>query len=741
MNERESFTYGQRIRPQRLALILLVSFVVLLIMLAACQTNEPDEPARETPAEVTASEVTKAVLDSAPTPTETSEPEPTELPADEATVASEAAAPEEEPTAASEPSETATPSPTAEPTEASRSQAPGETPEGALISVLMEGQVGMLLDEIPEEYRADVVQALLDRPEAFWDELARRQVRLTRRRLNFRNFVYDNKDQLPLPPQELWSVTLDPAGPQRLAVNDGPSSHDLVAITYTFSSTLLTDADSVAETEPALAEIGGRWEEPFILPLDPDLLLQRTGNACLNEAGFPPNSYDSENAFVFFDYTCQADSAGILGCHRSQLPGQSCLEALNSRVGVLETEVQFERLAWDPDLAEAVRVGEVTHTDSPDLKVVGEDLATNRVIYRYFRTDSCALAEQCIGDSGWRRLLQFSATVHNVGAVDLNIGPVVAENPLNNLFQYNTCHNHFHFSDYGDFYFADSEENFSSKQAFCVESTDRLSNNEWSPLTHSFTCRFQGVQAGWVDEYHAGLDCQWIDITDIEVPDEGISVTLGFTSNPDEFLCEGTPVLDDQGNPVWEPSGQQTPDGRDIDRPACDFATDWDINNDDSEELFLLPSGGLMTEPCAGGEIGPLRNCGFSEQLSGLTSPEAGGPEQTEEPAAGEPVVELPDGAFACQLGDQVQLTCSVDDGAAPQVLRLCEFSHALGSGTACLYQDALVNGIVSGDEQEFSFTCPAGRSETEPGGAYTLYTAPLIGEADAQPVSCVVVE
>jgi hypothetical protein len=597
--------------------------------------------------------------------------------------------------------------------------------------VFLDSQVGGLLDEIPETYRQATVQALLNRPASFWEELARRQVRLTRRRLNFRNFVYDNKGQLPLPPQELWHVTLDPAGPQRVEIGDGSLTHDLLAISYTFTSTLLTDAASVVETEPALAEIGGRWDEPFALPLDPDLLLQRTDNACINEAGFPPNSYDTENAFVFFDYTCQADSAGVLGCHRSQLPGQSCLQAMNSQIGVVETPVQFERLAWDSDLAESVRVGEVTTLEGPDLKVVGSDLNVNRIVYRYFSPDSCALAEQCVSDSGWRRLLMFNGTVHNVGAVDLDIGAVDVSNPLNALFQYNSCHNHFHFSDYGDFYFAGGEQNFSSKQAFCVESTDRFSNNEWSPLTHSFTCRFQGVQAGWVDEYHAGLDCQWIDITDVEVPTDGISVSLGFTSNPDQFLCEGAPEFDERGNPVWEPSGLETPDGQDINRPACEFVPDWDVNNDDARELFLLPSGGLVTEPCLGGEIGPLRNCGFSEQLTGLTRPE-----EVEEPD-----VELPDGAFACQPGRQVQLACSVEVDALPQVLRVCEFSHELGGGTACLGQDALVNGIVTGDESEFGFTCPTERDEMEPGGAYTFYTTPLFEEDDVQPVTCTAVE
>jgi len=64
-----------------------------------------------------------------------------------------------------------------------------------------------------------------------------------------------------------------------------------------------------------------------------------------------------------------------------------------------------------------------------------------------------------------------------------------------------------------------------------------------------------------------------------------------------------------------------------------------------------------------------------------------------------------------------------------------------LGGGTACLHLEALANGVAGGDGQEFSFTCPEGRSTTEPGGAFTLYTTSLFGEGDVQPVSCVAVE
>ena len=185
---------------------------------------------------------------------------------------------------------------------------------GALIRLSMQSEAGILLDDFPAAMRDRVAASLAAQPAAYWREIAAQQLSLTYNRLHFRNFFYPGKGQLPLPPEALWAISID-SPPVRQTVN----GHDLLLVAYTFRSTLLSDTLSPAQAEPALAEIGGIWEEPFILPLDPFLLVQRTGNACLNEGGFPPNSYDSENANIFYDYTCTAASGGPAGCHRTQL--------------------------------------------------------------------------------------------------------------------------------------------------------------------------------------------------------------------------------------------------------------------------------------------------------------------------------------------------------------------------------------------------------------------------------------
>src|SRR4029079_10801009 len=118
----------------------------------------------------------------------------------------------------------------------------------------------------------------------------------------------DDKQQLPLPPDELLNIGIvrgvDGAGSRRAEV----AGHDYVLGDYVLSSMIVTDEDSPGTSEPALAEIGGIWDEEFTFPVDPELLVQRTGYACMDEAEFPPNSVDSEDPEFFYDQTCDVET-------------------------------------------------------------------------------------------------------------------------------------------------------------------------------------------------------------------------------------------------------------------------------------------------------------------------------------------------------------------------------------------------------------------------------------------------
>ena len=378
----------------------------------------------------------------------------------------------------------------------------------------------------------------------------------------------------------------------------------------------------------------------------------------------------------------------------------------------MTVSLTFERLPWDEATAARYRVGQVTTPAAPDLVAVPEGLQDNRLEYRYIPPDSCALAEACVGGPGWRRLLKFTASAKNVGGQPLHIGAVdfflTGENPPNeqhHLFEFSACHNHYHFMHYGNFAYGSKP---GDKRAFCLQTTQRYFNNETTELTSPyFDCDFQGISPGWGDDYSAGLECQWIDVTDVDTLAGPVTQPLAFTANPDQFLCEGRSILDDAGNPTYVPSPFTTADGQPVDRFACEFSPRWDANNFAALPVTLPRAGGMVTSPCARNQLGPRRDCGFAMQPR------------------------MP----SCAGGQAVKLDCTLDSPSPAQVVRICETSAVLGTGVACTYRNALGSAVLTGNggKAELTFTCPKPRDEREPGGQYSIYTAALLdGELPA---------
>ena len=606
-----------------------------------------------------------------------------------------------------------------------------ETQDGALVRTTASSTVGVVLDEIPRAIRARVAKALIVEPDEFWMQRAVRQLRLANYNLAFRGSPPEQ--QLPLPPEPLWTITLGKPTRQRV------QGHDVVVRDYRFSSVLLTDAASPGRSEPKLDETGGTLTVPFILPVDPELILQRTGFACLNEVDFPFHSVDSEEVDSFYDQEARVEeelSNQGKAYHYTRLPDESCLQALKRHIGRVDMAVKFERLRWDSTTADEFRYGEVTG-ETPDLKVYQPDFAASRITYRYVSGTSCDIVEGSVGGTGWRRLLQFSTSDENVGNQPLVIGHIdyyatgkPKQLDAHNVFEFSPCHRHYHFKYYGDLAWGDGgPDDVNSKRGFCLQSTERVANREGSPLSHPFgTCHNQGVTAGWVDQYKAGLPSQWVDITTFP---EGAGART-FTSNPQGFLCEGT-FLNADGAPlgpneevVWVQTGLIAENGKPVEIQKCQLAPGWDANNRDSVDEVVPPPGeGLITTECTRGQIGPLRNCGFDKN-----------------PA----VVE-------CAAGERTTATFAIPPDAAPQVVRITEFSHMLNAPIPARFEDSwvpiepgvsdapymLANKIVTASAPKtVTFTCPAPRTDgaPEPGGTYSIYSGPVFPDDAAAPLT-----
>ncbi len=589
------------------------------------------------------------------------------------------------------------------------------TDPGALVEVTFTAQVGVLLDEIPEAERERVITKLMAEPDAFWIERARRQVELTHYRLTFRAFYYEEEvGALNLPPPQVWQFTLD-GKPARTKIG----THDVLAVKYSYLSRILSDVASVAVSDPELGTVGNAVEESFELPVDPELVLQRTGYACIDEAEFPPGSVDAESVATYYDDTCMAKEDPTIDpksrCHQQlPLPTEDCVAALDAHIGRVTVAMTFERIAWDEALAKPFRVNGWTSETGTDVQPVTEALDNNYIVYRYVSKTSCEMIEKCVGDSGWRRLLRFDAFLKNTGKKDMEIGDVdyFIEDPTgknttlgqHHIFEYSECHDHYHFTHYGQFDLVIGDKTVvGSKRAFCLETGTRHFNDEFTTTTTDFSgCHYQGLTKGWGDEYGASLDCQWFDVTGVDTSKGEVAAKIRFSANPDGFLCEGNPVLDEAGQLKFTPTDFKTEDGKPVDKPLCDYIPDWQKNNQGERPTTLPKSGGYVTAKCTRGQIGPLRDCGFTE-------------------------LALED----CKPGEKVERKVSVKAGGAQNVVRICEASLVLGVGTACTKVDALANGIVGTTETTLSFTCPAARDSKELGGKIAWYAAPLV-EGDA---------
>lgn len=156
--------------------------------------------------------------------------------------------------------------------------------------------------------------------------------------------------------------------------------------------------------------------------------------------------------------------------------------------------------------------------------------------------------EGCAGGQFGRRLVSFSLRTLNLGPDDLILGnpgcPNCSLNPgatcTNPLFVCGTSHGHAHFEEFAQNVVLDADDNVVAtgrKYGFCLLDT--------GCPTPQYSCSYQGITAGCGDIYSAGLPCQYIDITDDDLPD-GL-YTLRVELDPDDVFAE-----EDDANNVIE---------------------------------------------------------------------------------------------------------------------------------------------------------------------------------------------
>ena len=165
----------------------------------------------------------------------------------------------------------------------------------------------------------------------------------------------------------------------------------------------------------------------------------------------------------------------------------------------------------------------------PDL-IINSTAVNPSMVTQTFSSSDCSVAYGC-ATPGTRTLLEFTAEVWNIGDADLVLG-----NPTNNsLFYYSPCSGRYYFKDCAVYNLLDTNYNVvvpGHKASFCIGD-----DFPWSPTAntnHVYNCGYQGLQQGWVDDYPAGVACQWIDITGIPAG----NYVLQLIINPENLVQE-----------------------------------------------------------------------------------------------------------------------------------------------------------------------------------------------------------
>ncbi|MFZ5553318.1 MAG: lysyl oxidase family protein [Bacteroidota bacterium] len=163
----------------------------------------------------------------------------------------------------------------------------------------------------------------------------------------------------------------------------------------------------------------------------------------------------------------------------------------------------------------------------PDLTVVQSTIESSLSVSDIVAT-SCQVAESCLTGYGTRRIINFTTHIKNIGPTDYYIG-----NPTNNPGQFTNgnCHGHWHYEGYAEYILYKTTGQplpIGFKNGFCVLDLECSGGG-----TYQYGCGNMGISSGCGDIYSAGLDCQWIDITDVDPGDYILAVKVNWDQSPD----------------------------------------------------------------------------------------------------------------------------------------------------------------------------------------------------------------
>lgn len=163
----------------------------------------------------------------------------------------------------------------------------------------------------------------------------------------------------------------------------------------------------------------------------------------------------------------------------------------------------------------------------PDLTIVQSAIQNTLQIREEFATN-CMVEEGCMNGYGTRTVLAFDTHIKNIGDMDYYIG-TSTNNP--DQFSFQNCHGHAHYEGYAEYVlYTLSGDNIpiGHKNGFCVMDLECSDGG-----TAQYGCGNMGITHQCGDIYSRELDCQWIDITDLDTAEYILAVKVNWDQSPD----------------------------------------------------------------------------------------------------------------------------------------------------------------------------------------------------------------
>lgn len=156
---------------------------------------------------------------------------------------------------------------------------------------------------------------------------------------------------------------------------------------------------------------------------------------------------------------------------------------------------------------------------TPDLIVDGKQTEQHWLVRdENLPANFCSVIEGGV-TPGYHRVLRFTVMTPNVGDADVFVGsPLAHYEAGDDLFEFASCHNHFHFRHYATYKLIDAKTGYvwrAAKRGFCMLDTDPWNTQTGDGNRNYWNCGtltrdgFQGISDGWADTYRWDLGGQY----------------------------------------------------------------------------------------------------------------------------------------------------------------------------------------------------------------------------------------